>query len=108
MSQSRSEVLGLLARRNVAPLRRLGGCCAAGAGKGRGLVSQSRSEILGLLSRHNVTPLRRLGQHFLADGNLVRKAAGLLGFPLGLAAAGVGAGLVGGEPVGGFGFVGPA
>ena len=32
---SRSEVLGLLARRNVAPLRRLGGCCAAGRGPAR-------------------------------------------------------------------------
>ena len=31
-SQSGSEFLGLPARRGVAPLRRLGGCCAAGSG----------------------------------------------------------------------------
>lgn len=55
-------------------------------------MTQSRSEILGLLARHNVTPRRRLGQHFLADGNLVRKMAGLLDFPPGFPVLEVGAG----------------
>lgn len=55
-------------------------------------MSQSRSEIAELLSRHGITPRRGLGQHFLADGNLVRKMAGLLAFPTGFPVLEVGAG----------------
>ena len=61
---------GLPARRNVTPLRWLGGHRAAGGsaapkgdgvGGGAGLVSGSGLEVLGLLARHDVAPLRRLG-----------------------------------------------
>lgn len=56
------------------------------------MSAQTRTEIQRLLSDHGLRPNLRLGQHFLADGNVIRKIVAIAGVSTGDLVVEVGAG----------------
>lgn len=56
------------------------------------MSAQTRTEIAALLERHGLSPVRRLGQHFLADGNIIRRIVSVAGVEDGTQVVEVGAG----------------